>query len=129
VNKCLITLKLVYFVIVLTHLLNPGTVRTAASRRCGSSSRDQAADMSHETSPADLRDRDVVYLRITGKCINCTTKLLYNKALIIVLSMSHKGFKVSTINFIFHTHELLFLLNCSESLLTQRPHSHFVLVS
>jgi len=30
-------------------------LRSEASSRCGSSSRDQAVDKSHETSPADLR--------------------------------------------------------------------------
>jgi len=34
-----------------------GTVHTAASRRCGSSSRDPAAGTSHETSPAGLQRR------------------------------------------------------------------------
>ena len=60
-KRTVVTLKLVNIVIVLTHLLNPGTVRTAASRICGSFSRDQAADMLHETSPADLRATDFVY--------------------------------------------------------------------
>ena len=45
-----------------THLHNPGTLRSTASRRYGSFSRDRAADMSHETSPADLQEN--------GSCIS-----------------------------------------------------------
>jgi len=46
---------------IVSHPYTAGPVRIAASRRCGSFSRDPAAGTSHETSPADLQRRQPIH--------------------------------------------------------------------